>query len=488
MSKLHPLRVLRVQGHAPDASRSHISKRSTALVAALATGLAGCVLAPRGTLEERARVAAAGEVYARPASERAAPELPPSPSWRDVLRHAFLRNGDLEAAYFAWAAAVQRIDIAAGYPNTNVSFGFEYLFSGENLKGWDRTSLTLGFDPMQNLSFPTKVLAAGRVAYEEARAAGERFAQAKLDLQSRVLDGWLDYALTAETIRLQRAELALERLAARSAAARVETGSGQQDVLDAEIGLRRAADGLASLEALLPRQRAQLNGLIGRAPEAPLPPPPALPDPRPLPASDGELLAAASRTSPDVAALAHEVGSRDGALDLARQQWFPDINPFAGITGSMEQVAGAAITLATMIPQIQAGIREAEQNLRAGEARLRQARGERAAELLASLIALRDAERQRAVLEDRILPLANLAADSAARENSVGEGDLSEVLVAERSLLELRRAIAETRIARERQLAAIERLAGFDVETLGADHRGRLAAPDGFAAADGGAS
>lgn len=444
-------------------SRSRI--RAVAFALALVATTAGCVLAPQGALEERARLSEAGAAYAAPVRRLV---LPPDPDWRELLRHAFLANGDLEAAYRAWAAAVENIDIAAGYPNTNASVGFEFLFSGDNLKGWDRTSLSLGFDPMQNLSFPTKVLAAGRIAYDEARAAGERFAQAKLDLQSRVLSAWLEYALQAERVHLQRAEVELLELASRSAAARVGTGSAQDDLLVAEIELVRARDRLAALEAMLPQQRARLNALVGRDASLPLAPPTQLPEPRRITASDEELIVAASTTSPALEALAQEVAGRDDALDLARQQYFPDINPFAGITGSMEQVAGAALTLATMIPQIRAGIRQAEQSLHAGEARLRQARGERGTEAIALLIAIRDAERQREVLENQILPLAKLAATNAAQRNATGSDEIAAVIDAERAVLELRRAIAEVRIAREQSLAQLERLTGRDIETFAA--------------------
>src|SRR2546428_10384365 len=92
--------------------------------------LSGCVLAPKGTDDERARLAAAGKPYARPVESRALPELPDHPSWRDVLHRAFLANGELEAAYFEWQAAVARINQAAAYPNSNVAVGFDYMFSG----------------------------------------------------------------------------------------------------------------------------------------------------------------------------------------------------------------------------------------------------------------------------------------------------------------------------------------------------------------------
>lgn len=443
--------------------------RHRALGLAALIALAGCSLAPREAADERQRMLDEGAPYDPPPAERLLPDLPAEADWRDLLRHAFLANGDLEAAYFEWRAAVERIDIEAGYPNSNASLNFAYLFSGGNLTGWDRTSLTAGFDPMQNLSFPTKVIAAGRVATEEARAAGARFAAAKFALQRQVLDAYLDYALLAERVRVQHADLELRRLATDTAAARVRGGMPQQELLTAEVERQHGEHALLDLDAMLPQQRAELNALIGRATDAPLPPPPALPAPRPLPADDAQLLAVGTRANPELAALARTTAGRVDALERARQEFFPDINPFAGIQGSMEQVAGAAITLPTKIPQILAGIRNARANLRASEALARQTQLDRGAAFVAALLALRSSERQLALLEQHVVPSAEAAADAAERTYAAGAGDLMTYIAARRALLDLRLAIAETRIARERQVAELEQLAGVDAERLTAE-------------------
>src|SRR5689334_8470093 len=83
--------------------------------------LGGCVLAPKGTEQERARLERAGQTLETPREQRSVPDLPAEAQWQDVLQRAFLVNGDLEATYFEWKAAMAGIDIAAAYPNSNVS-------------------------------------------------------------------------------------------------------------------------------------------------------------------------------------------------------------------------------------------------------------------------------------------------------------------------------------------------------------------------------
>src|SRR5215217_4799612 len=101
--------------------------RATVFLLAGGILLGGCVLAPREAKTEEAALRKAGEPYSRPFSRRQLPELPERPQALDVLRRALLANGDLEAAYFEWAAAVARIPQAGGYPNTALSLEFEQM-------------------------------------------------------------------------------------------------------------------------------------------------------------------------------------------------------------------------------------------------------------------------------------------------------------------------------------------------------------------------
>jgi outer membrane protein TolC len=449
--------------HRTDRAR----RRASLALFVLALLASGCVLAPRAREDERRRAALAGAAYETERAERALPDLPEQPGWRDLLRRAFLANGDLEAAYFDWKAALARIDIAGAYPNTNVSLGFSYLFSDDNLKAWNRTTLSVGFDPMRNLSFPTKVSAAGRVAFDEARAAGERFFAAKFDLQRRVLQAFTDYALLAEKRRIQEAVLALDRLDAETAAQRVEAGEAQTALLDAEVRHHLSDNSLLALDAEIAAQRAMLNALVARDAEARLAPPQTLPEPRPLTVGDERLFAAMVDDNPELRALARETDARRDGVGLARQQYIPDLNPFAGLTGSIEKMVGVAASIPATIPRIRAGVAEARAMLRASEARAAQAGLDQHARFAAALAALHDGERQEAVFAHDVLPFAETVVASTEQSYASGASPFDAVIESRRLLLDLRLLLAEARSTRERQLAELEALAGFDVETLG---------------------
>ena len=436
------------------------------IVLLLGSLLSGCVWAPKENKLERAKADEAGKVYQQPWEKRELPELSAQPTWQEVLHRAFLANGELETAYFDWVAALQRVDQAAAYPGSNLQVGFEYMFSGGKMKAWNRTTVTAGFDPAMPLPFPTKVIQAGKVAYEQARAAGLRFENAKFDLQKRVLTAYLDYALMAEKVRIGRDNVALLKMIASLAADRVRTGAPQQDLLKAQIQYRLAQNELANMEQEMQGMRAMLNGMLARSAEAPLAPPAALPEPRLVQADDAALIAMAVDRNPELGALARDVAGRKDALKLAKMAWIPDINPLVGLEGSVAQMAGVMIMLPTAIPVIQGQIKESRAMLRGSEAMVRQVRYDRAASFVAALYAMRNAERQTKLFHDLIGPNTQQVMRSSRDAYAAGQVTFLELVDSQRTLLDVRQVIAEARIEREKRLAEMEALAGVDIETL----------------------
>src|SRR5437762_2697915 len=113
--------------------------RFAVLIGAIIT-LAGCTLAPEGTAREQARLDQNGSIYQQEFEKRDLPEVPSPASWHDVLHRALLANGDLEASYFEWKAAMARLPQVATWPNTSFAPSYSYMFSGGQMKAWDRTT------------------------------------------------------------------------------------------------------------------------------------------------------------------------------------------------------------------------------------------------------------------------------------------------------------------------------------------------------------
>ncbi|MCY2929080.1 MAG: TolC family protein [Planctomycetota bacterium] len=435
-------------------------------VCAAACLAAGCSLEPAATKGQREQVGKAGRAYAA-GEKRTIPDLPAQPDWRDVLHRAFLVNGQLEATYYEWRAAVDRVAPAAAWPNSNLMLGYDYAFMKGGMKGWNATTLTATVDPAMMLSLPVKAETAGKVALAEAQAAGKRFEAAKFTLQQAVLSAWADYALAAEKVRVQGESVALLASVSEIAAQRVRAGGPQQDLLKAQTALELARNDLGNLESDVRQGQAMLNGLLARAPQTPLPPPARLPAPRGLHADDATLIALAVRNNPELAAMAHDVAGRTDALELARLAYLPDFSPQVSVTGNVQQMVGLMVNVPVNDVKIRGGINAADSALRQSRAMTRQTRADRAAQFVATLYALRNHERQTALLQDKILPAAKQTWEASVKAYSAAGISFSELTDTQRMLLQVQVMIAEARMAREKRLAELETLAGLDVETVG---------------------
>jgi outer membrane protein, heavy metal efflux system len=455
-----------------EASSSRPSAGTAAASAAvvmlmLGVALSGCVLAPSGTAEQRARLSSAAPPFEPRIEARQVPALPLPADWRDVLSRAFLTNGELESAYFEWKAALARIDQAAVWPNSNVALSFGYMFSSDNIKAWNRTTITAGFDPAMDLSLPIKARAAGKVALEAAKEAAENFRSVKFEIQRKVLAAYLDLALAEEKIRIQRDNLNLLQLLVSSASARAQSGGPQPDLLKAMTESQMVQNELAGLEAEIKGMRAMLNGMLGRDPGAPLELPQSLPSPRPVLADDAGLIAVAVAQNPELEGLSRRVAGRKDAIELAKLAYLPDVVPSASVTGSLSQFLSAMVMLPTTLPAIRAMIADAEAMERSAEAMERQTRQDRAASFVANLFLMRNAERQTELYRARVVPAVQQLLISSRQSYAAGGVTFADLIDSERMYVAVRAMVAEAQIEREKRLVELEALAGVDIETLG---------------------
>jgi outer membrane protein TolC len=126
------------------------------------------------------------------------------------------------------------------------------------------------------------------------------------------------------------------------------------------------------------------------------------------------------------------------------------------------------VMLPTTLPQIRAMIEESRAMLRSSRSMLRQARYDTAAAFVAALYAVRNAERETAVLRDGVLPKARQAVEATRQAYATGGASFTDLIDAQRMLLDVQRMLADAAAEREKRLAEMEQLAGVDVEALGA--------------------
>ena len=422
----------------------------------------GCAMRPVGEKAERARAKDAGKAWNEPVQ---LPDLPEKPAVDDYLRYAFLANSDLQVRYWEWRAAIEQVPQVSSFPN--IALPFSVMFSSEKMRLWDRTTLGLSNDPMNNIPFPTKLSAAGRNALERARAAGTRFEEAKFLLQGKVLATYYDLALLGESIRIQQKNVSLLTTTTRLASVRSATAmAGQQDLLKAQTELDLARNQLESLWSQVPPLVVKMNALLGRPADAPVPLPDELPPQRKLDISDSDLIRLGSERSPELAALAREVAGQQEALALAKQGYLPDFSLSASVTGSIAQTLGGMIILPTRLAAIRGAIDESQANLKAASAARTQYQRDLAASFVLNLYVLRNDDRQVALFQETIIPRARQMVQIGQSAYVSGRISFVELLDSQRTQLDASLILAQLRMEREKALAAIETWSAVDAEAM----------------------
>jgi outer membrane protein TolC len=427
------------------------------LAVALVVLLPACTVYPRGEATERAAATEAGKPYERPVEQRTIPVLAPDAGPDDLVRYTLLANAQVEQSYWAWRAALEQIP-QEGTTKATAAITLNSMID-HGASSWEMNSLGVGNDPMADIEGPGKLSAAARRALEEARAAGSRFDKARFALRQKVLTAYYDYALTAEELRLAETDAGLLALARNSIEFRISSqGAPQRDMLKISNEIEISTNNIANIRSRLSAGLAALNALLNRDPGAILQPPAQLPAARLPGVSDEELLARAARFNPELRALADEIAGKKDAIQLAKLQYVPDfsINLTGDLAGAAQDIVGSLTVPALRYNAIEAGIFQAQADLRAAEAQRRQYAADVRAEVVIDLLLIRDAQRQAAVLQKSIIPRAEAIVESTRTSYSDGRASLLDMFDAQRSVLALRRLLAELRMTREKHLADLE--------------------------------
>jgi len=421
------------------------------------TVLTGCTVHPQGERAERQAALAEGKVYEPPRDHSAVSPLPDRPSSEDLVRFALQNNGDVEKAYWEWRSAIEQIPQDGTQP-TNLALSLGTVLNNGSFSR-ERTTISAFNDPMADIVWPEKLTVAAQRALEAARAAGQRFQKAKLDLRAKVLDAYYDYVLNANLIRLEESNAALLATTANTLAARNQTGNGGQlDLLKARNELDLARNDIASMKSQTPALLAALNATLNRKIREPIQLS-ATPEPdRTIVEDDAALLAMAAERNPELSAIARDIAANGQSIRLAKLQYHPDFSLSAGtdLAGVSQSLSGMLTVPLLRYEAINAAVTQAEANLRATESARRQLSGDLAARVILNITLTRDANRQLVLLRQTILPRAKQAVDVARSSYEAGQTSLLDLLDSQRSLIALERLIANLTAVEQKHIAALE--------------------------------
>jgi cobalt-zinc-cadmium efflux system outer membrane protein len=333
-------------------------------------------------------------------------------------------------------------------------------------------SITLGTDPMSNLTFswlqdlpyPGKRRLAGELARSEVDVAARTVEVIKLQVRSEVKDAYAElYRIDRTTAILHESRKLLESL--RDAVrARQESGEGiLENTLKAETELTQIDVELAGLAQERRSTEAALGALIGASKIARLGPALAAPECR-IPDADQAEAAAAER-SPQLAVLRAAEKRDENRVNLAKRNLKPDFMWGAGYSyrGSLDPmvrgVFGIRLPLYRNRKQ-QEAVTQSEFDLQAAGKDLESRNTTLLAEVRELLSHADRATEQMRLIGEGTVPLARSTFDSAAAAYSAGRAEFVTLIEDFRSMLSYEKDFEVKHAEKIKALAALEALTG----------------------------
>ncbi len=432
------------------------TRRLTAVLGCFAlAGLAlcGCKGIPtKGERAARQDLKSVGDAY-RPQHQRPVlPTLQTNASLSNFLHFAVLNQPQVEAAYYDWAASVQRITVERSLPDPRLTFESDIA----------DTVMSLVPGLMMDFPGPGKLKAAANVATAESETRYFAFESSVLQTAFALKRSY--YQLYFLNSKVDVNQQTLNLLADLEKLARTQNEVGKvtlQDVLRAQIEQERLTTDIVNLEDSRNPLLAQFKASLGLTPEQATPPVPQQFESTPLDLTSEHLFATALARNPRLKAMEAEVRRADASIRLAYKARVPDFTVGVAADAKASPVfvtPQLGVTLPIWRDKIAAQIAEAQAGKRASEARLSAEQIALAVEFAEKTFMFRESSRNLALLQERLLPKARQSLEVGRAAYLSGQIDFLSLISAQRTLLEFQLAEVEARTQRELTLAELSLL------------------------------
>jgi outer membrane protein TolC len=399
-------------------------------VLSLALLLAGCKGVPtKGEKEARSQAQSIAASYRPQGQKPVLPLLTASSSLSNYLAYALLNQPKVEAAYYDWSASIERITQARSFPDPQFTFQMDI----QNII----TSIMPGL--MGTIPWPDKLRVGANIASAESQAKYFAFQSAVLESAFEVKRAYYQLYFLEEKIRVNQDTLRLLADLEKLARAQNEVGKVTlQDVLRAQIEQDRLKTDIANLDDSRRSLLAQFKAALGLGADDPTPPIPGRFESTPLDLTADKLFETALAQNTRLKAMEADVRAAEASINLARKARLPDST--LGLMADVKMDPTLYRPLGTVsLPiwrdKIAAQIAEAQANKRAAQAQLSGEQIALAVDFAERSFLYREATRNLALLNDKLLPKARRSLEVARSGYLAGQIDFFNLTDSERTLL-----------------------------------------------------
>lgn len=320
----------------------------------------------------------------------------------------------------------------------------------------------------QRLPWPGKLSLDESVARAEAEATRSDFEATRRDLALTASLLYDQYFVTARSLDINAEHVALLRDLKAAAIAQFESGRGSaQDPLQAEAELAHLEHDAIVLGSERDITVAQMNELLHRDPESPLPPPPkdltvvAAPDEHDV----SRLEADATRDRPDIESARAHVRAEEARAARAERESYPDFTVSTSYSSMWVMPEHRWMVGLSFNLPIQRGVRSgAVEEANASRARFAsdaaRLTDKAKTEVVVDMKRLEEASHVLRIYEERLLPIARDQIDAARAGFIASRNDFVAVVDAERNLRSVELDYQMMRANFDERRAELERAAG----------------------------
>lgn len=386
------------------------------------------------------------------------------------VAHALAQSPAVREAYATWQATVHTAAGAGALPEPTIGFT-AFLRSVETRVGPQQARVSV----QQSLPWPTSLTGQQQAAVAEAQAAQSRFDAVTLATRAHVERRYHALWALRATRDTHRRHLDVLADLAETLRARVEIGAATlADLQQLDLSRARLSDSVQSMSARERSFKASLRAAVGLADAADLPTvdPPAPPA---VPSLDADALVQMSLQHPDLQGAMAAVQRAQAEARVAGSQRLPGLTVGADwiVTGpSASPISDSGkdavmVGLGVQVPLWQGSyardVAAARSRVHAGEAH---AEGLRLAAMSAvhdADVRVRDSARRVQLIQDTLLPQADVTYTALLGSYTVGDATIAQVLLAQRDVLELQVQADEARVAHANAWADLHALCGSEV-------------------------
>lgn len=382
---------------------------------------------------------------------------------RAYVRAVLERNPSIESARQGWRAALSRVSQSGAFEDPMVDLGIAPLSIGSS-------KAPFGYEVgiSQKLPWFGKRGFEASAAAAEAQASKSDYEAMKRELALTAVVLYDQYFIAARSIEINAHHVELMRSMRDAATAQFQVGRGSaQDPLQAEAELAHMEHDTAILASQRDVTMAQMNELLHRAPELPLPPPPSeLPMPAiPSSSETARLESDAVTHRSEITAARQRAQGAQARADRADRESYPDVTVSTSYNSMWDMPEHRwMVGLGFNVP-IQTGRRAGA----ADEALAMRAQFESDAsrmtdaartQVFVALKQLQESEHILGLFEKRLLPVARDQIDAARAGFTASQNPFMAVVQAEKNLRSVELEYQMARADCDRHRAELDRALG----------------------------